>query len=133
MKKRRFKKSGSGGGLLFGALFSLSSLILSLAIFSFILSMLENPITFVGVSSLAALLVSGALSGFVIAKHKGEGGALTAFLSSIITSALIFATGLICSGGKIQLSVLMNILCYILISALFARLKGLGKKRKRLR
>ncbi len=130
MKKHRLKKDGRGG-LIFGVLISVLSFFLSLLIFSFILSIFENPISFVSIASLAAFLVSGAVSAFATAKYKGEGGTVTALLSSLLASAVIFAVGLICCGGKIKLSLLMNILCYLLVSAIFARLAGIKKKRRR--
>ena len=131
MKKHKFRKNCSNSALIFGTLLSVFSLLLSTLIFSFILSKLENPISLVGVGSLAALLTSAAISGFFTSKYKGEGGTVSAILSSLITCLLIFATGLIASGGKLGLSLLMNILCYLLVSSLFGKLASLKKRRRR--
>ena len=130
MKKRSFKNIGNGKALIFGVLFSTVTLFASLIILSFILSRLENPVALVGIASLVSLLVSAAISSFVTAKHKGEGGTLTVLLSSLIVSIIIFAVSLIHSGGKAELSVLMNSVCYVAVSLLFARIAGIKKKRR---
>ena len=129
MKKRKIKKDGRGA-LLIGTLLCALIFIATILIFSFLLSLFENPVSLVSPSALLSYLISGAFSAFINAKRKGEGGTLSAILSSLLASALFFFVGLICSRGKIELSVLMNILCYILVSILFARLAGIKKKRR---
>lgn len=132
MKKRKFKKSGSKS-LFFGALFALASFLISLTVFSIILSLLKNPISLLGIFGIAAYLSSGAISGFVNSKLKGEGGILFAILSSLIVSGVFLAIGIIASGGKSAPALLMNVLCYLLVSALFAKLASLKKKKFRRR
>lgn len=128
MKKRKFNRK-SGGNLLLGALFNVVTLIFVLVIFSLVLSLLKNPIAFLSIAGIAAYLSCGGISAFVNSKRKGEGGFVFALLSSLIASGVFFAVGIIASGGKAALSLLMNILCYLLVSALFARLAMLKKKK----
>ena len=128
MKKRKLKKEGHLG-LLFATLICALSFIISLFIFSLLLLFLENPVSLVSLFSLLAYLVSAAASAFINSKRKGEGGTVFAILSSLLASAVFFSVGLVGSRGKLELSLLMNILCYILVSALFARLGSLKPKR----
>ncbi len=128
MKKQKFKKDGRGG-LFIGALVCVVAFAASLLLFSLLLSFFANPVSLLSISALLSFLVSAAAASFINAKRKGEGGTLSAILSSLLTSALFFAVGLIASRGKIELSLLMNILCYLLVSALFAKLASVKKKR----
>ena len=128
MKKRNFNKHGRSGFLL-GALICALSFVATLLVFSLLLSLFENPIAKISLFALLAFLVSGAVSAFINAKRKVEGGTLFSLLSSLIASTLFFSVGLIVSRGKIELSLLMNVLCYILISFVFARLASIKKKR----
>ena len=129
MKIHKIKKEKQGGFVI-GALLCAVFFIASLTLFSLLLSFFEDPITLVSPSALLSFLISGAVSAFVNAKRKGEGGTLSATLSSLLASLLFSAVGLVISRGKIELSLLMNVLCYILVSFVFARLAA-SKKRKR--
>ena len=128
MKKRKFKRDAHPS-LLIGALFCVISFAASLLIFSLIMTFFKNPITLVAPFALIAFTVSAAVPSFLNAKRKGEGGFLSALLSSLLASAVFFAIALIVSHGKIGLSLPMNVLCYLLVSLLFAKLAGIKKKR----
>ena len=128
MKKRKLKKDGHGGFII-GAFICILTFIATLTLFSLFLSFLENPIALISLSALLSYIISGAISAFVNAKRKGEGGTMSAILSSLSASCLFFLTGFVISRGKIELSLLMNILCYVLVSSLFAKLAGVKKKR----
>ena len=132
MKKRKFKKDGHGGFII-GTGICILAFVASLLIFSLILSFLENPIALISISALLSYIISGAVSAFINAKRKGEGGTLTALLSSLLASALFFSVGFIISRGKIELSLLMNIFCYVLVSLVFAKIAGTNKKRYKFR
>jgi putative membrane protein (TIGR04086 family) len=95
-------------------------------ILAFISSMTKDPTSLTGGLSLAALIVSGAVSGFGISKANGEGGALVGILSSIITASVILVIGLIVSTGKLNLGVFLNLIAYMMTSTLASIL---GKKR----
>ena len=129
-KSQRRERSGAKA-ILFGTLMSLGLLFAVSAAASFVLLKLEDPISFLGAGSLASLLISGAISAFITAKYKGEGGFLSSLFSSLIFSLVIFSAALIIGKGKLGIGLLMNILCYLLISVLFAKLATRKAKRKR--
>ena len=129
-KSQRRERSGAKA-ILFGTLMSLGLLFAVSAAASFVLLRLEDPISFIGVGSLASLLISGAISAFITAKYKGEGGFLSSLFSSLIFSLVIFSAALIIGKGKLGIGLLMNILCYLLISVLSAKLATRKAKRRR--
>ena len=131
MKKRKNKKSKNTaiGTLLLGILFSFTVLIVLSLISSFLLIGLKNPTANIRIASLAVFLVTAAVSGFAVSKHRGEGGIAFSALTALAFIALLFALALIMSKGKISGVLFMNYLCYMLISS-FAALLG-SKKRKR--
>ena len=97
-----------------------AAVILSSLVFTFIASLTKDPGALVGIFALTSLLFAGAVSGFSICKALGNGGALIAYLSVIITALFMSAVGLIVKGGSINVSVFLNYLAYIGIGALFA-------------
>ena len=131
MKKRKNKKSKNTaiGTLLLGILFSFTVLIVLSLISSFLLIGLKNPTANIRTASLAVFLVTAAVSGFAVSKHRGEGGIAFSALTALAFIALLFALALIMSKGKISGVLFMNYLCYMLISS-FTALLG-SKKRKR--
>jgi putative membrane protein (TIGR04086 family) len=129
-KSQRRERSGAKA-ILFGTLMSLGLLFAVSAAASFVLLKLEDPISFLGAGSLASLLISGAISAFITAKYKGEGGFLSSLFSSLIFSLVIFSAALIIGKGKLGIGLLMNILCYLLISVLSAKLATRKAKRRR--
>ena len=131
--KRSFKVGRNNSflaSLIFGTLFSFGMLLISTLILSGIFMALDTPTDSIEIKSLASLLISGAISAFVSAKFKGEGGTLCAIFISLITVFIMLIISLIASRGGVDGAIFMNYLCYLLISALFAYL---GKKRERTR
>lgn len=126
MKKRKRKELGLTSLIMIGAAVGLGAILLVTFILAFISSMTKDPTSLTGGLSLAALLVSGAVSGFGISKANGEGGALVGILSSIITVAVILVIGLITSAGKLNLGVFLNLIAYTMTATLASIL---GKKR----
>ena len=118
--------------LLFGVLFSFLIVIIISFLFSLIISTLKNPTGAVRLSSLIVLLVSGAVSGFIICRHNKDYGMRVAFLSSVLFSILLILIALLSRGGSVGGVHFMNSLCYILIS-FFISLLGKNKKRRRRR
>lgn len=130
MKKHRpagAKKSFTGV-LLFGVAFSFVLLFIISLILSGLIMTTSNPTGSVKTVSLAALLLSGAVSGFVIAKIKGDGGFIATLCSSLVFIGIILAVSLICSHGQVSGVIFMNGLCYTMISVFFS---FLAKKRQR--
>ena len=130
MKKHRgaSKKTTLPRALLSGVGISLAVLLVFALIASAIIMTASNPTGSVKAASLVTLLVSGAVSGFLISKKRGEGGAFASLLSSIIFIAVILAASLIMSKGQVGGIIFMNCLCYFLISFFFSLL---AKKRYR--
>jgi len=132
MKKRRgikFPSTKLGSAVLGISLSALVLIIVSL-LFSAVLSMTENPIGSIGLSSLAALLISGVLSGIIISRRMGEGGFPSSVVTSLIFTLIMLAAALIASGGKLSGGMLMNSGCYLGVAAVAA---FLGRKRDRRR
>ena len=127
MKKHKFKTTGASLGI--SLVISFLILALCLTAVSLALSLFKNPRPFIGIGAIIAFLSSGALSASLNAKIKGEGGTLFAILSAFLAAGLFFAIGLVASRGNSTIPLLMNILCYFLVSALFAKLSGRRKKR----
>lgn len=112
----------------FGALCNLCCFFAFSFVASLILSSLKNPLALMGVSAFAVLTLTGALSGFLTAKFKGEGGALPSLLCAFILALLVFGIGLIAGGGKVALISPINLIAYLTFASVFA---VLAKKKKR--
>lgn len=112
MKKRK-KELSLTALLLVGVAISIASIILFSFIFSVAASVTADPGSIIGLFSLLSLLLAGIGSGFIISKLFGNGSALPAFLSSVITAFLMCIIGLAIKGGAIHLSVLLNYLAYL--------------------
>ena len=123
MKKQRFRRYGKGGGAcIFGALISIATLFCVSAIGALILSNLKNPIDLLGGFALGALILSAVIASVIVSKRYKDSGFGTPLFSSLISSAVILATGLIGGGGKLTLGILMNVLCYVLVFLAFSKL-----------
>ena len=114
--------------LVFGVIISLVILFISSLLFSGLIMTVSNPVGSVKTVSLTALLVSGAISGFIISKRKGEGGFIASLFSSLIFIGIILAIALIATRGRVGGVIFMNCFCYTLISSFFSLL---AKKRER--
>ena len=112
----------SARALLFGIILSTAMFFACAFICAIISSGLENPTARLGMTSLAAFLIGGAISAFATAKYKGEGGFAPALLSSLFLTLALFLVGLIMSGGSLPLITVINLICYLGVSALFALL-----------
>lgn len=131
MKKRnnfKFRKSNVGT-LLLGVAFSFGVLIVTSLIFSFILIGFKNPTGSIRTASLAVFLITAAIAGFSVSRYKGNGGALLSMLASAAFIFILLGATLICSKGKVSGGILMNYVCYIMISSFTAFLAGKRKKR----
>ena len=79
--------------------------------------------------SFGAMLLSGALAGFINAKRCGEGGAIIATLAGLALVLVLFLVGVVFSGLP-SLPSVINYLLYIAISAVSAILASREPKRK---
>ena len=131
MRKKGIKNIHPTTAMLLGAAFAFLCYFILTLIFSAVSLLLDDPLGFVGIGAVAALIGSAIISSAVITKLRGEGGFLTALLSSLLFSLIQILIGLIIAGGNISLGVFFNYLCYLAISALTALISG--RKRKKIK
>ncbi len=126
MKRKRTENISGIKVVILGAVCSLALLAVVCFIASLILIRTENSTAYIDISSLAALLVTAAISGFSISKIKGDGGVLIGILSSLLFVLVMLVIGLIAMGGSLPPRCPLNYLCYMGVASLFSLL---GKKR----
>ena len=131
------KNSIFGGGarqLLVGIGISVLCVIISAFCATAAAGATDDPTGIMSIYSLVALLVSGAVSGFLLSRLL-EGGMGASMLSSLGTVILMLAVALFISGGTLSAGAAMNYLCYLgvaLLSAFLGKKRG-GKPRHRKR
>ena len=130
MKKHKRKELGLGALLVIGTVASVGAVFVMAFILALISSMTKDPTSLTGAFSLLALLLAGAVSGFVISRVNGEGGKLIGILSSVIATAVMMIVGLIWKGGLLPLGALLNLFAFLAVGVLASIL---GKKRARKR
>ena len=130
MKKHKRKELGLGALLVIGAVASVGAVFVMAFILAMISSMTKDPTSLTGAFSLLALLLAGAVSGFVISRVNGEGGKLIGILSSVIATSVMMIVGLIWKGGLLPLGALLNLFAFLAVGVLASIL---GKKRARKR
>ena len=86
-------------------------------IFALISSTSNDPTGSLGIFSLSALLISGAVSGFISGKIKKEGGIGFSALMALATTLIMLIFCIIIS-GKVSGGAIMNYVCYIGVSTL---------------
>ena len=130
MKKHKRKELGLTALLLIGAAASVGAVFVVAFILAFISSLTKDPTSLTGAFSLLALILAGAVSGFVISRVNGDGGALVGILSSVIATGVMIIAGLIWKSGFLPLGALLNLLAFLAVGILSSLL---GKKRSRKR
>lgn len=110
----------SARALFFGITVSTAVFFVCAFLSAIILSRLENPTAKLGMVSLIAFLTGGAVCAFSTAKYKGEGGFAPAMLSSLFLTLVLLLAGLIMTRGSLPLITIINLLCYLGVSALAA-------------
>ena len=119
MKKRKkesgaLKRTAIGAGLIIG-LYCLFALVMS----AFLITR-EDGTELTGIFSLAALMISAGLGTLISAKLFGSKSALSALSPACAVLVLYTAAALIVTGGKVELSHAMDMLCFLMMSVLFA-------------
>lgn len=134
MRKRKNTKSKNTSlkTLLFGVFFSFAVLIVLSLASSFLLAGFKNPTADIRIASLAVFLITAAVSGFAVSKHRAGSGIAISALTSLLFIAVLFAVALVISKGKISGALFMNYLCYMMIS-LFTAFIGARKPKRRKR
>ena len=100
------------------AISALSIILLSLA-FAFVANISKDPTGNLGLFSLAALIISGAIGGFTSAKIKKDSAVIFSALIAV-GMALIMMILCVIINGKVSGGSLMNYLCYIGVSTVFS-------------
>ena len=128
MKRNWIKNIKAPVYILIGTLFSYVVLTLLAFVAAFITNRMENPAKYVGVAAFVTLILTAALSCYLISRLRGEGGGLLAILSAAGFVILRIVISLFLSGT--DLSDLLDCLCYLGTGAIFALL---GQKRPKRR
>lgn len=126
MRKRKSKERGLVALILIGTAVGLGTIFATAFILALISSFTKDPTSLTAGLSLATLLISGSISGFVISRANGEGGALVGISAAVIIVALLIIIGLVMSAGRLRLGVFINLIAYLSV-AVFSSV--LGKKR----
>lgn len=109
-----------------GVLFSYLVLTAISLLGALICNMTEDPVRRVGIVAFITLLLTAAVSSFVISRIRGEGGALLSILSAAGFVIVRIVISLFLSGT--ELSDLLDCICYLGTGAIFAIL---GQKKFR--
>lgn len=135
MVKKRIKTKNRG--ILFGVMIGFGISVISMILLSVIASIIvytqSDPLAIIDIVSLVVLLLSAALSGFTISKCTGEKKILVSTLSALALCLILFMVGTIATGGRATIQVLINYICYIGITVLFAWLGAREKKNRKRR
>lgn len=119
MKKRRSKQRAPHTVIIFGIIFSFAILTILSFISSFILANTQNPILSIKITSLVIILLTAAISGFAIAKYKGDLNFGISIFTSLAVTVIMLAISLISAKGNVG-GTFMNYGCYALISLFFS-------------
>lgn len=119
MKKRRSKQRAPHTVIIFGIIFSFAILTILSFISSFILANTKNPILSIKITSLVIILLTSAISGFAIAKYKGDLNFGISIFTSLAVTVIMLAISLISAKGNVG-GTFMNCGCYALISLFFS-------------
>jgi putative membrane protein (TIGR04086 family) len=130
MKKHKRKELGLTALLVIGAAASIGTVFVMAFILAFISSLTKDPTSLTGAFSLLALILAGAVSGFVISRANGDGGTLVGILSSVIATGIMIIVGLVWKCGFLPLGALLNLLAFLAVAILSSII---GKKRARKR
>ena len=133
MKKRKGTKTSKSALVNIAASVGLSFLILvpTALVFGALLLILKNPVGNLKIASLAAFLISAAISGFVNSRRMGERGAVSSVISSLVFIIAMLSVSLVLTRGRVSGALFMNYLCYMLTASLFAAFGGRRKARRR--
>lgn len=131
MKKTRNGASRTNArALIFGMILTAILIFGGAAICAIILSRTENPSSGIGVCAPTLLYLTAAISSFITAKYKGEGGALPAALASVLSAIIMLIVGLALTKGQLPLIGAVNFAAYAVIGTVTAIL---AKPKKRFR
>ena len=129
-REKRKKESGKGRFFLISLAISLGVLILTSLVMSLVAYASPDPTGNIGLYSLISLLLSAAVSGFIISGRYGERRIAMTALISLATVLILIIFGMVASGGRLGLGALMNYLSYFGVAVLIS-LFSKGRQGKR--
>ena len=129
MKRTKTKDTGALRPLLTGLLVATVAFFACMLFATLILYLGTDPTYKSELWSFGAMLLSGALAGFINAKRCGDGGVLIATLSALLLVLTVFLIAVFAMGLP-SLPSVVNYLLYIGISAVSAYLASREPKRR---
>ncbi len=113
-----------------GVLFSYIVLTVISLLGAFVCNSTEDPARLVGIVAFITLLLTAAVSSFILSRLRGEGGSLLAILTAAGFVIVRIVISLFLSGT--DLSDLLDCVCYLGTGAIFALLgqKKLGRRHR---
>ena len=125
--KRKSKNGGSVPKTLTAFFIAAGMFVAVCLITSVIAFCTADPMSLVKPFSICALIISAALASFISSKR---GGMASAILSALIFTLIMLIFGVVISGGKTNAGALINYVCYMLTSLLFAYLASRAPKKR---
>lgn len=116
---------------LIGASLMLAVTAVSVILTGAVISMQDDPLSLIGIGSLASIILSSLVSAVIVSKTAAEGRISVCMLSGILFVCLLLLLGLFTSGGGIDGGVILNALIYLAILFLVSAISSGRKKRVR--
>ena len=132
LKHTRGESAGALRPILTGLLVATVCFFLFMLITSAVLFLGDDPTYKSELWSFGAMLISGAVAGFINAKLRGDGGVLIATLSALVLILILFIVGVIFVGLP-SLASITNYVIYVAVSALAAFFASQKPKKRRRR
>ena len=108
---------------------ALGAIALLLVLGGVVLYFTNDPMAYIDIASFALLLVSGLVSAFILTRGKSDARTRASVTSHIIVAVLLFLLSVVFGGFKTEL--LLDYICYLLISVLASLLFGRERRRKK--
>ena len=126
--KRKLNTATRPRAYLAGLLISVGVLVITSLVMSALAYSSPDPTGKIGIYSLVSLILSAAISGFMVSRFFSDGGIGIALLTSFSVVLILMLFGVIIGGGRLGGGAFMNYLSYFGVALLFTIF---GKKRER--
>ena len=118
LRRRNIPELSGWRAILAGVGLAALSILITSALATLVCYMTKDPLALTDIASLVALLLGGALSGFVLPRLCRDRSILPSLLSSLILPVLLLLFGLLLSGGELSPRIPLGYLCYFGVSAI---------------
>ena len=129
---RHTKSRGPLGSIGLGLIISVMLYLLFSLTAAAVVGTLENPLGSLGAASMISFFPTAFISGFLISKLTGEGGALIAGASSFIFILALFLCCTVLTHGKIPFTLVISYIAYVVL-ALIGGIIAKKRSRRRFR